>query len=510
MNSDRRLLALALAALSTSACLDRTAPKPPTFQAGGLLARSTPPPNPWSLQNALEGVYSTTSRFGTNVVVHASQWGAVETGIQASVSILAADHFAYALMQPGCFVDDSGGAPVTRLVLEGYWRYLDTPDPTPTTTGLIRLFVQPQTVVDYVCNAQAWVAAAGPGDSRGLPVEKATLTGASGAGENEPGLPVSVTWLRSRKSRNGPDGTPTFLVGTHHGGCQTTDNCGISENTPLSAVLATQLGGDYMEIDIRLTSDGVPVFFHLGLNPGVAQGVYCTGKVEDYTYAQLLANCRLRNGEVIPRVEDMADFILTHTKMPMYLDSKTSDVVVPVSQILGKLNGESPENINDPDNHGLVRCYPPPDPLPPGSPPQWPPAGKRCLFPGSSPVWQRGVIGLPNSDIVDAYKQALAAGQLAPSQHCLAEENTSDVTGIPCVAWMPRYTRGPMTSEVLSLQQQGYFVGYWTINDPATIDAFLTTAKPNGILTNYLGLLNQRFEEVGTPPPYTPYRTTTP
>jgi glycerophosphoryl diester phosphodiesterase len=498
MNSERRLLAIAVAALSTTACLDRSAPKPPTFQGGGLLARATPPPNPWSLENALEGVYTTTSRFGGTVVVHASQWGAVETGIQGSVAILARDHFAYALMQAGCLLDRSADPPVTRLVLEGHWRYLDTPDPTPTTNGLIRLFVQPQAVVDYVCGAPAWTAGDAAGDPRPAPGVRATLTGATGGGDQEPGLPVTVTWERPRKPRYPTDaqGTclsqvlpsgacqPTFAVGVHHGGCQTADNCGISENTPLSAVLATQLGGDYMEIDTRLTSDGVPVFFHLGLNPAVVQGVYCTGKVEDYTYAQLLANCRLRNGEVIPRFEDMAEYILTHTKMPMYLDSKSPDVVVPTSQILGQLATR------------LVSCSPPDGTYPP-------PPGTRCLFPGSTPVWQRSVIGLPTQDTFDTYQQALEAGQLAPNQHFLVEEDASDLTAIPGgTAWMPRYTRGPMTDTVRSLQQQGFFVGYWTINDPATIDAFLTTAVPNGILTNYLGLLNQRFEEVGTPPPY--------
>ena len=33
-------------------------------------------------------------------------------------------------------------------------------------------------------------------------------------------------------------------------------------------------------------------------------------------------------------------------------------------------------------------------------------------------------------------------------------------------------------------------------------DAFLTNAKPNGILTNFPGLLNQRFEVVGVLPAY--------
>jgi glycerophosphoryl diester phosphodiesterase len=309
--------------------------------------------------------------------------------------------------------------------------------------------------------------------------------------------------MKPRKARNGPNGNlvddagvpvPTFFVGVHHGGCQTTDNCGISENTPESTILARQLGGDYMEIDIHLTADKVPVFFHLSLNPGVTQGIYCTGHVEDYTYAELLANCRLRNGEIIPRVEDMISFILARTDFPMYLDSKSTDVIQPVSQILGKLANE------------FVSCNPPPT----GSPTPWPPPGKRCLFPGSPPVWQRGIIGLPAAEYATTYQEALDAGMLAPNQHCLIEEESSEVTSVPCVAWMPRYTRGPMTPEVLTLQQSGHIVGFWTINDAATIDSFLNAAVPNGILTNYPGLLNQRFEMVGVPPMYEPYQITTP
>jgi hypothetical protein len=212
--------------------------------------------------------------------------------------------------------------------------------------------------------------------------------------------------------------------------------------------------------------------------------------VEDYTYAELLANCRLRNGEIIPRVADVLEFIYTRTNLPTWLDSKNPDVIVPVSAILGDLRKR------------LVSCNPPP---PGGLLP-----GQRCLFPGSAPIWERGIIALPSSDFVTEYRRALAAGQLAPNQHCLVEEDPSDVTGIPCVAWKPRFTLGPNTSDMQSLQQQGFFTGYWTINDLGTMDAFLTTAVPNGILTNRVGLLNQRFEMVGITPPNTPYRLSTP
>jgi glycerophosphoryl diester phosphodiesterase len=488
-----KTLTLGLMAFIAAGCMSRQSPQPPTFPEGGLVARSKAPPNPWSLENALEGVYDTSTRFGSTVIVHGSQWGGVAAGMKASVSILAGDHAGFAIMQPGCFVDTTGESPVLRLVLEGYWRYLDQ-QPSETTTGLIRLFVSPPEIIDYVCNAPAWDPTGLPGDPRPPPAVHATLVGSTGNGINAPGLPLTVSWVKARKSKANADGQQTFFVGVHHGACQSTDDCGVSENTPETSILATQMDADYLEIDTHLTKDGVPVFFHMGLYPIDVQGIYCAGQIEDYTYAELLANCRLRSGEVIPRVVDMLEFVFTRTNFPTYLDSKTTDVIVPVSQVLAELQDK------------LVPCNPPP----PGSPAEWPPAGKKCLYPGSRPVWQRGAIGLPSADFVTTYQQAQAAGQLAPNQQCLIEENSADVTSVPCIAWMPRYTRGPMTSEVQTLQQQGYFVGYWTINDPATLDAFLTTAKPNGILTNYLGLLNQRFEVVGTAPIYAPTKVNSP
>ncbi len=490
MNSNRRILVLGLAALLASGCMTRQSPQPPEFPSGGLVARSTPPKNPWSLQNVLEGVYDTTSRFGSNVIVHGSQWGGLSDGMKSSVSILAYDHYAFALLQPGCYQDTTVTPAKTRLVLEGYWRYLDTADPTPDSTGLVRLFVSPPEIVDYVCSAPAWNPASGNVDPRPVPVDgqgqpiRATLTGSTGNGTEVPGLPLQIEWNRPRKSRLNPDGAKTWFVGVHHGACQTSQNCGISENTPETAILATQLGGEYLEIDTRLTADGVPVFFHLGLYPGVVQGPYCTGKVEDYTYAELTANCRLRNGEIIPRVEDMLTYIFTRTDLPTYLDSKTTDVIVPVSNILKKLSTE------------IVPC---PNGVPPDD-------TKKCLYPGSQPIYVRGVIGLPDSDSVTTYQNAQASGELWSEQRCLIEENAADAMSL-CVAWMPRYTRGPMVSDVQQAQQDGLFVGFWTINDPGTMDAFMTTsAPPNGFLTNYLGLAAQRYEMIGIAPAYTPTR----
>lgn len=482
-STDRRILPVALALASAACMSDRQAPKPPTFPGGGLLAVAAPlpvflPDGTTPVLRALEGVYDTSSRFGSTVIVHPATWGDLGANVRASLAILAHDHFAFALLQGGC-LDAAGTGPGTdNLVLEGYWRYLDDPDPTPAVTGLVRLWVQPASVATQLCQGLAPVA---PGS--------VTLVGATGNGENVPGLPVEVSWVKARKSKYAQPGDPNyagpgdkrFFVGMHHGGCVTSLNCGISENTPETLVFAKQLGADYLEVDVHLTADGVPVCIHLGLTPDVVQGVYCTGNVEDYTYAQLLANCRLRNGEIIPRLADLMEYGLRRTELPFYLDMKSPDVIVPASRVIGQLAQD------------LVDCST-----------TTPPPGGACLFPGSRPVMSRAVIGLPAADYVTAYRDALAASQLAPGQRCLVEEDPDDALGIPCVAWMPRYTRGPMASEVQRLQgpPNGRLVGYWTINDPKTIDEFLVNGVPNGILTNYLGFLNQRWEVVGILPAY--------
>ena len=479
MNSRRRILALALVALASTACLNRQGTEPPVFPSGGLLARSVPPPiwraapagtpyeNLVPVLAVLDGVYSATERFGDPVVVIPTLTGNASDKLLATLGVFSAEDHAFALLNPGCFVDGSGSSPVPRLVFEGYWRYLQFPEPTPKQTGLIRLFVEPQSAAEALC--------------RGEPVTPGTvrLVGATGYGNTAPVAPITITYTGPRKSRL-VNGVKSFLVGVHHGGCQTVDNCGVSENTAETFVLAKQLGGDYLEIDVRLTADNVPVLFHLGLVPTVVQGTYCVGGIEDWTYSQLVANCRARNGEIIPRLVDALEYGLTRTDLTVWLDMKVTNAVVPASQIIGELNQR------------LVQC----------TPGVAPPAGRRCLFPGSRPVIERVIIGLPSDDIIDEYTSAQAAGQLTPGQRCLCESNFDAVSSIPCQAASPRYTLGPLASDAQTLQSQGKFFGYWTINDPVTMNAFLEAGRPNGILTNYLGTLNVQWEIAGVLPPY--------
>ena len=133
MNSDRSLVALAFAALVAVSCIERQGPKPPTFPSGGLLARSVPLPQ-LQLLSALEGIYDTTNRFGNSAVVRTSVQGSSPPTMKATLAILGRDHFAFALLEPGCFTDPSSGSATVQLVLEGYWRYLDDAEPDSSST----------------------------------------------------------------------------------------------------------------------------------------------------------------------------------------------------------------------------------------------------------------------------------------------------------------------------------------------------------------------------------------
>jgi len=73
------------------------------------------------------------------------------------------------------------------------------------------------------------------------------------------------------------------------------------------------------------------------------------------------------------------------------------------------------------------------------------------------------VLGLGEQDILDAYKAANPPRGFP----CLVELDPSDVRENGCIAWGPRYTRGPMSTDVKSLQDDGHVVAFWTMDEEA-------------------------------------------
>ena len=102
------------------------------------------------------------------------------------------------------------------------------------------------------------------------------------------------------------------------------------ENTRLAIERAIKIGVDMVEVDIRLTKDGVPVLLHFERLEHTTTG---SGLLADHTWEEIQ---RLDagawkgpefSGERVRSLDEVLD--LTRSRMPLNLDFKTSDAVIP-------------------------------------------------------------------------------------------------------------------------------------------------------------------------------------
>jgi glycerophosphoryl diester phosphodiesterase len=395
----------------------------PQFADGGLLRGSSEVPA--ASRTRLRGLYPVTQggdRFGDIVAIHT-------TG--DAVSIFAADNTAYAVLRAGCIENGQ------KLVLEGYYRYAIRND-----TGLVRLFVGPDPLAAALCRGDA-----------PTPFETApTLSGLVGKNSDPPDAPAAFVYqepLRVSPDRN------TFVI-AHRGGCRTIDSCGASENSTEVIRMAESLGALGVEIDVRLTADGVPVLFHdEELGPRLASGEYCHGSIADFTLAHLRALCTLTYGEPIPTLDDALEAAVHETTLrAVWLDVKTAAAVVPAAEAAARFSQTA-----------------------------------RAI---AHPM--RIVIGLGDSTLVDAWIRDGLVGKAVP---CLAEESIDEVHRGGCSVWAPRWTLGPMHDEVAAVQAEGRAVAFWTLDEVEFVDMFLQQSTPNAILTNRPGLVFQRVQLLG-------------
>jgi glycerophosphoryl diester phosphodiesterase len=322
-----------------------------------------------------------------------------------------------------------------KLVMEGHWRY-----PAETDTGLLRMFVGPPAVAKALCAGTA------------APLDTPTIDGLLGVESDDPSEPLTLSFQKALFKSEG-----RFAVVGHHGACRTIDDCGASENSIETLKLVQAYGADIAEIDAQLTKDGVPILFHDdNFGPRLTNGPYCHGPVHDFTLAHIRALCTLKFGEAVPTLEEALDAAFTQTLLrAIWIDAKSPEVVAPVIDVMARF---------------ILRTQ--------GSP------RKMGL-----------IIGLGETEILDAYK----AASPPPGVQCLVELDPSDVRANGCIAWGPRYTRGPMTDDVRSLQADGHLVAFWTMDEEDYIKLFLKSgAMPNGILSDRDGLVFWLFQTIAT------------
>jgi glycerophosphoryl diester phosphodiesterase len=229
----------------------------------------------------------------------------------------------------------------------------------------------------------------------------------------------------------------------HRGGGRTSDLLPASENSVEIIKMASRFGATGIEIDVRLTSDGVPIIYHdATLNERLIQKNGLIGPIENYSYAQLSALVRLINGERIPTLAEALNTVVYDTPLQfVWLDTKYNGDM--------KLSRDFLVEYRE----------------------------KAAAIGRTLNIY----IGIPDRDVLANFKK-LPDYQNIPSVNELTrEELTETNSGI----WAPRFTLGLQNTEVAEVQAQGRQAFVWTLDTPQDIQNFINNGQFNGILSNY-------------------------
>ena len=308
------------------------------------------------------------------------------------------------------------------IFFEGYWRYS-----TSSETGVVSFYI--------------------PSDEGGSKIilGDTTATTISFIGEygNGNGLADKKLVLKFNRDFSQEVKQSDFYILAHRGGGRNSDYLGVSENSLEMINIAERFGSNGIEIDARLSKDGVPFLYHDGdINLRLTQKSLIWGDVEDFTWAQLRTLITLRNGEKIPSLREALEFVLKETNIrAVWLDTKDVDVVPASIEIL--------TDIND-----------------------------RAITMGRD---LKIVLGIPADDV---YEEFIAQPnyQNVPS---LCELTLDQVRQADSDIWAPRWTMGLQTSEVQQMHSEGRLVFTWTLDETSYIEEFINQGEFDGILTNY-------------------------
>jgi glycerophosphoryl diester phosphodiesterase len=406
----KKTLLFLVTALIGISCSNELEVLVPQFDDGGFIDQ-TRPLSP-EAKARMDGIYSVTEgadRFGETVVL---RWTGETVSIYTGVGV-------------GQFIL-RGGELDTVIILQGYWRKLVNEE-----TGLASFYITREEGGSFIS-----------GDTTGASAESIRLQGNYGEGDAAPSINLTLQFLRPI---NPSLLTQGFQILAHRGGGRTSDHLPASENTVEIIRLAQQLGSTGVEIDVRLTKDGVPILYHdAALNPRLTQKTPLVGGVEDYTFIQLRAAIKLINGERIPTLQEALDVILEETTLSfVWLDTKTEgrnivEVMAPIQADI------------------LARAQ----------------AMGRDL---------EVRVGIPTQEVYDEVLRYPGYTDLPT----LCELDIEKVRTVDAGVWAPRWTEGTQNENVAAMHAEGREAFVWTLDVPEYINQFMIQGDFDGILTNY-------------------------
>jgi glycerophosphoryl diester phosphodiesterase len=354
----------------------------------------------------MEGVYRVTTgseKFGDYIVL---KWN--NSGV-----LLTCKNGMHFIMQAGSL--DS------VVLVQGYWR-----DGYSDATGL--------------CNMYITREEGGTTIVTGNGAQKIIMHGAYG---NDSGLPDQVLTLEYLRPFSDKVKNSNFYILGHRAGGRNSDRLPVSENSIAMAKFTESLGTTGVEVDPRISSDGVPFIYHdADINTRLTQKGPLAGDVSAYTWKQLSSFVKLIHGEKIPSVEEFLTYVVDSTSMRfVYLDMKSAEAVPVVIPIQKRALQRAAEK------------------------------GRDVLI----------VLGIPNTDVLNALK-AYPDYQNVPS---LCELTVDDARSVNSKVWAPRWTLGTQNDLVQQMHNEGRLAVCWTIDSPSWIEDFLNNGTFDGVLTNF-------------------------
>jgi glycerophosphoryl diester phosphodiesterase len=309
-----------------------------------------------------------------------------------------------------------------NILLNGYWRKM-----VSTETGIIRFTIN-------ATNGAALLLSNAPVVTNG----SIKMDGVFGYGQEEPQNSMVLTYNRKL---NNP--STVFNILAHRSGGRNSDLLPVSENSVEMILKTAEFGSTGIEIDVRFTSDGVPILYHDNdLNLRLVQKCGLVGPIENYTYAQLNAFVRLINGERIPTLRQALSAVVKRTGLTfVWLDTKyigSLEKVQTLQQEFTQLAAQQGRNVEI-------------------------------------------VIGLPGEDQFNSFL-SLPDYATTPS---LCELSIADAERANAKIWAPRFTEGTQNENVATVHAQGRRVFVWTLDVPEFIEQFIREGHFDGILSNF-------------------------
>jgi glycerophosphoryl diester phosphodiesterase len=310
-----------------------------------------------------------------------------------------------------------------RILLSGYWVKQDTSE-----TGEVRL------VINRVNGGYRLL------HQMSFRKKKVKLRGRIGFNNEYPRKRISLQFERPLPEK------PAFHVLAHRGGGRNVDFYPFSENSLEIIRLGALLGATGLEIDVRLTSDKVPILFHdVVLSYRSLDNYFLVEPVNSYTLEQI-KKLRLKKGERIPTLREALDTILYETPLELvWLDVKydgDQQMLIDIQrEYLGKATA----------------------------------AGRKLEI----------FIGIPDTGVLNSFLE-LADYKNVPSLIELSKDSVHQINGD---IWAPKWTERLGNEQIETMQKMGKRVFTWTLDPPDLLEKFLTKGKYDGILTNTPSLL---------------------